>query len=59
MIRKKTYYQLKSLMPELPEVQTVVNHIKDELIGETIVDLNAIWPKVFHNFESVDFLKKL
>ena len=44
-------------MPELPEVQTVVNHIKDELIGETIVDLKAIWPKVFHNFESVDFFK--
>lgn len=45
-------------MPELPEVQTVVNHIKDELIGETIVELKAIWPKVFHNFESVDFFKK-
>ena len=45
-------------MPELPEVQTVVNHIKDELIGETIIDLKAIWPKVFHNFKSVDFFKK-
>ena len=45
-------------MLELPEVQTIVNHIKNELIGETIVDINAIWPKVFHNFKSEDFFNK-
>mgnify|MGYP003683072357 CR=1 FL=1 len=45
-------------MPELPEVQTVVNHIKNDLVGDEIVDIKAIWPKVFDNFNSIDFFKR-
>ena len=37
-------------MPELPEVQTVVNHIRPKLIGKKINSINVIWPKVLHNF---------
>ena len=37
-------------MPELPEVQTVVNHIRPNLIGRRINSINVIWPKVLHNF---------
>tara|TARA_B100001250_G_scaffold21512_1_gene18235 strand:+ start:579 stop:1397 length:819 start_codon:yes stop_codon:yes gene_type:complete len=44
-------------MPELPEVQTVVNHLKNKLIGKTIISLKPIWPKVFHNFKSEEFFK--
>ena len=45
-------------MPELPEVQTVVNHIKKELIGQRIVNIKPIWPKVFHNFKAEDLFNK-
>ena len=39
-------------MPELPEVQTVVNQIKSDLLHETVESVTPIWPKVFHNFTS-------
>ena len=45
-------------MPELPEVQTVVDHIKDDLIGDEIIAIKPIWPKVFHNFSSGDLFEK-
>ncbi len=45
-------------MPELPEVQTVVNHIKGKLIGQTITNIKPIWPKVFHNFKRKDLFSK-
>ena len=45
-------------MPELPEVQTVVNHIKDDLIGDTIIAIKPIWSKVFHNFSSNGLFEK-
>ncbi len=45
-------------MPELPEVQTVVNHIRSKLIGQTICNIEPIWPKVFHNFKSRDLFNK-
>ncbi len=41
-------------MPELPEVQTVVNHLRDDLIGEKILSITPIWPKVLHNFSPKD-----
>jgi len=46
-------------MPELPEVQTVVNHIRDDLIGEKINTITPVWPKVLHNFLPEDINKKL
>ena len=38
-------------MPELPEVQTVVNHLKSQLIGRRILNIEIIWPKVLDNFK--------
>jgi len=46
-------------MPELPEVQTVVNHIKDDLVGEKIKSIIPLWAKVLHNFTPNDFVQKL
>ena len=37
-------------MPELPEVQTVVNQIRSGLLNAKIDSLTPVWPKVFHNF---------
>ena len=37
-------------MPELPEVQTVVNQIRSDLLYEKVKSITPIWPKVFHNF---------
>ena len=37
-------------MPELPEVQTVVNQIRSGLLNAKIHSLTPLWPKVFHNF---------
>lgn len=34
-------------MPELPEVQTVVNQLKESLVGKTIVGLDIRLPKLF------------
>ena len=46
-------------MPELPEVQTVVNYIQSELIGQKVIKLKPIWPKVFDNFTNNDFFSKV
>ena len=44
-------------MPELPEVQTVVDHLRADLVGEKISAIKAIWPKVLHNFDQNDLFK--
>jgi len=41
-------------MPELPEVQTVVDSIRPDLIGKNLIEIESIWDKVFHNFSSKD-----
>ena len=41
-------------MPELPEVQTVVNALKDDLVAHRIVHIKPIWPKVLYNFKPID-----
>ncbi len=46
-------------MPELPEVQTVVNQIKSDLLHEKVESITPIWPKVFHNFTSEKAKKDL
>ena len=33
-------------MPELPEVQTVADHVKPELVGEHILSVEPVWGKV-------------
>ena len=37
-------------MPELPEVQTVVNGLKEDLVGDRITCITPIWEKVLSNF---------
>ena len=41
-------------MPELPEVQTVVNHIRGDLIGKKIIGIIPLWEKSLHNFKPED-----
>mgnify|MGYP001293565904 FL=1 len=41
-------------MPELPEVQTVANHIRPDLIGKYIVGIKPLWTKTLDNFSSDD-----
>lgn len=41
-------------MPELPEVQTVADHIKPDLIGKNVTGIEPVWKKVLHNFAKND-----
>ncbi|MCA9982472.1 MAG: hypothetical protein KDD89_16630, partial [Anaerolineales bacterium] len=36
---------LGSLMPELPEVETVVRALRSPLVGRTFVGFESAWPK--------------
>mgnify|MGYP001165496340 CR=1 FL=1 len=42
-------------MPELPEVQTVVNYLRDDLVGDTIIGIKPLWDKVLDNFDETLF----
>lgn len=44
-------------MPELPEVQTVVDTLKNMIIGRKIIDVDIKWNKIIEN-ESIDQFKK-
>ena len=46
-------------MPELPEVQTVVNQIKSGLLNAKVDSITPLWPKVFHNFTIEEVKYKL
>ena len=46
-------------MPELPEVETVVQSIRDKLVGNEFENIEIRWPKVLFNFSKEDFLKTL
>ena len=41
-------------MPELPEVQTVVNHIRPTCVGKRLKRIQPVWGKVLHNFKEED-----
>ena len=45
-------------MPELPEVQTVVNHIRGDLVGKKILGIIPLWKKSLHNFKPNDLSGK-
>ena len=45
-------------MPELPEVQTVADHIKPDLIGKNVTGIEPVWNKVLHNFAKNDLTGK-
>lgn len=38
-------------MPELPEVQTVINKLKEDLIGKAIIDYKINYPKMIENID--------
>ena len=44
-------------MPELPEVQTVVDYIRKDLLEEEIMHIDPVWPKVLHNFDPEDLFQ--
>ena len=46
-------------MPDLPEVETVVLSIRDQLVGQNFININVRWPKVLFNFSKQDFLDNL
>ena len=41
-------------MPELPEVQTVADNIRPDLIGKYILGIEPLWTKTLDNFSSDD-----
>ena len=41
-------------MPELPEVQTVVNHIRPTCVGKRLKRIKPVWDKVLQNFGESD-----
>ncbi len=46
-------------MPELPEVETIVQGLKKKVKNEIIVDLWTDWPKYFKPLKAEDFKKKV
>jgi len=46
-------------MPELPEVQTVVNDLNEKIVGDTIVDFWSEWPKAIKNKTLKNFQKEI
>ena len=46
-------------MPELPEVETVTNSIKNHLIDNCFTDLQINWTKTLHNFSFYDFERRI
>ena len=46
-------------MPELPEVETVTNSIKNHLINSSFTDLQINWTKTLHNFSFYDFESRI
>ena len=44
-------------MPVLPEVQTVVDYIRKDLLEEEIMHIDPVWPKVLHNFDPEDLFQ--
>ena len=45
-------------MPELPEVQTVVNHIRGDLVGKKVLGIIPLWKKSLQNFKPNDLSRK-
>ena len=46
-------------MPELPEVETVKNSLKDLIIGEEIKDVKVYYDKILKNISKDDFENSL
>ena len=46
-------------MPELPEVQTVINSIKNELINSKILKCELFWKNIIYNYNNNDFVQHI
>ena len=46
-------------MPELPEVETVTNSVKNHIINKSFKSIEILWPKTLHNFTTADFKQKI
>ena len=46
-------------MPELPEVQTVINSIRPDVIGRDIISCELLWGKVIYNIPQHEFHKNI
>lgn len=46
-------------MPELPEVETIINEISDKLIGKHIKDVVLLWEGIVKKPSPAEFVKKL
>ena len=46
-------------MPELPEVETVKEVLKSQIINQTILDVVVNYPKMIENMDYLDFIEKL
>ena len=44
-------------MPELPEVQTVINSIKNELINSKILKCELFWKNIIYNYNNNEFVQ--
>lgn len=45
-------------MPELPEVQTTVNYLKKKIVGLTIRDFWAVWPRITRQKGGPGFVRR-
>ena len=45
-------------MPELPEVQTIVDELKKKIIGLKITDIWVDWPKTVRQAGGIEKFKK-
>jgi formamidopyrimidine-DNA glycosylase len=46
-------------MPELPEVQTIVNDLNKKIVGYMVADFWSDWPKAIKNKSLADFQKEI
>lgn len=46
-------------MPELPEVETVVNELRSSISGHKILDVNSNWPNQIKNSSAEDLKKEI
>lgn len=46
-------------MPELPEVQTIINDLNKKIVGNTITDFWSDWPKAIKNLSLEKFKKNI
>jgi formamidopyrimidine-DNA glycosylase len=45
-------------MPELPEVETIVRHLRKEILGRRIINFTSNTPRIFRDHKSFAEVKK-